>query len=465
MSLRVAFINPVNLFLLLIVGSSLINCVPEEEVIDFDYSNGLAFSADTILFDTIFSGVGSATQRLKVFNPNQKAVEISNIKLGLGAYSSFKILVNGAIPNPAEEIFLLGKDSMLLLVEVYIDPQDDNSPYLIHDSIVFETNNIQQDVKLVAWGQDANYIGDEILPCNTTWTSERPYVLYSSILVDTLCQLTIEKGTEIYGAKNAYIYSKGSIFAEGTADERIVFRNERLDPAYENIPGQWGGIILLEGSHDNYMDFAIIRNAEYGIRLGAPDQDTIPDIILKNTIIENMSNSGILCFSSDLYAENVLVNNCIELNLGNIAGGNYAYKHCTFANYSFNYIRQSPSVFISDNIVLDDNSSIIEDIYVELQNSIIDGNMEDEILFDLSGGASTSFAFNNTMFKTTISELDTLGNILNEDPTFVDPSRYNYRLDTLSPAKDRGSIIGVDFDLDGVERDALPDLGAYERIE
>jgi len=460
-----ALMNPVNLFVLFIVGTSLLNCVPEEETIDFDYANGLVFSSDTILFDTIFSGAGSTTKRLKVFNPNNKALKIERIELGLGISSPYRILVNGTELNYSEDILLLGKDSMLILVEVFIDPQDENSPYLVQDSLVFKTNGKNQDVKLVAWGQDANYLGNEVLLCNTTWTKERPYVIYKSILVDSLCQLTIEKGTNIYGAKDAFIYVKGNIFADGSPDERITFRNDRLDPAYENIPSQWGGIILLEGSNDNYINYSIIRNAVYGIRLGTPDQDTIPDIILKNTIIENMGNSGILCFSSDLYAENILVNNCIELNCGNIAGGNYIYRHCTFANYSFNFIRQTPSFFISDNIILDDNSSIIEDVYIEIQNSIIDGNMEDELFFDLDGGANSFFVFNNSMFKSTIAELDTLGNILNKNPEFVDPSRYNYRLDTLSPAKDMGVFVGVDHDLDNNQRDELPDLGAYERIE
>ena len=460
-----ALMNPVNLFVLFIVGTSLLNCVPEEETIDFDYANGLVFSSDTILFDTIFSGAGSTTKRLKVFNPNNKALKIERIELGLGISSPYRILVNGTELNYSEDILLLGKDSMLILVEVFIDPQDENSAYLVQDSLIFNTNGKNQDVKLVAWGQDANYLGNEVLLCNTTWTKERPYVIYKSILVDSLCQLTIEKGTNIYGAKDAFIYVKGNIFADGSPDERITFRNDRLDPAYENIPSQWGGIILLEGSNDNYINYSIIRNAVYGIRLGTPDQDTIPDIILKNTIIENMGNSGILCFSSDLYAENILVNNCIELNCGNIAGGNYIYRHCTFANYSFNFIRQTPSFFISDNIILDDNSSIIEDVYIEIQNSIIDGNMEDELFFDLDGGANSFFVFNNSMFKSTIAELDTLGNILNKNPEFVDPSRYNYRLDTLSPAKDMGVFVGVDHDLDNNQRDELPDLGAYERIE
>ena len=153
--------------------------------------------------------------------------------------------------------------------------------------------------------------------------------------------MTIEPGTKIFGAKDAYIYVKGKIITEGTSDERILFQNQRHDPAYENLPGQWGGIVLLEGSHGNSMNFTTIRNAVYGIRLGSPDQDTIPDIVMKNMIIENMSNSGILAFTSDLYAENVLIDNCIEFNCGNIAGGNYTYKHCTFANYGYNFIRQN----------------------------------------------------------------------------------------------------------------------------
>lgn len=459
------FTNPVVYFILLLGGLSISNCKPEEEIINFDFTSGLEFSTDTVLFDTVFTGVGSVTRRIKIYNPSKNALEISSIIVGGGELSPYKIIVNGTEQQTSEDLLILGKDSVLILIEVFIDPQDKNSPFLVNDSILFETNGNIQNVKLVAWGQDANYLGDVILDCNTTWTNKRPYVIFRSILVDTLCRLNIEKGAKIFGSKGAYIYVKGNINAMGTADDRIVFSNERLDPAYENIHGQWGGLMFLEGSHGNYMNFTTIRNAEFGIRLGSPDQDTIPDIVLKNIIIENMSNSGILSFTSDLYAENVLINNCIELNCGSIAGGNYTFKHCTFANYSFNFIRQTPSFIISDNIELDDNTSIVEDLNVKILNSIIDGNLEDEILINLDGGASYIFNFSNNIFKTAIADLDTLGNILNENPEFIDPPRYNYRLDTLSPAKDNGVQIGIEFDLDGIKRDTLPDIGAYERSE
>jgi len=465
MSSKNFFANPVFFFVCFIIGTSMFNCVPEEEILDFDYTNGLAFSSDTVLFDTVFTGVGSVTKRFKAYNLNRNAVKVDNIRLGLGQSSSYEVIVNGSVLDESQEITILGQDSVLILVEVFIDPQDDNQPYLVRDSIIFETNGIVQDVKLIAWGQDAVYLGNEVLPCNSVWSNQRPYVLYSSILIDTLCELRIEKGTKIFATKDAFIYVQGSIEAEGTASERITFRNERLDFAYENLPGQWGGLIFLEGSHGNNLNFCVIRNAQYGVRLGSPDNDTIPDVLITNTIIENMSNSGILAFTSDLYAENVLVNNCFELNVGSLAGGNYTFNHCTIANYGLDFIRETPSLFISDNISLDDGNEIVEPVTVIIQNSIVDGNLDDEIQFNLSGNTASQFSFSHSMFRTTIADLDTLENIINENPEFIDPFAYNYRLDTLSPAKDHGRMLNVEFDLDGNMRDEFPDLGAFERFE
>lgn len=457
--------HPVSYIIFLAVGITIFNCKPEEEIIDNDFNHGLEFSTDTVLFDTLFTGIGSATKRFKVFNASQNALIINRIALGAGKSSSYKILVNGTEPNSAEDLLILGKDSILILVEVFINPQDEDSPFLVNDSIIFETNGISQNVKLIAWGQDANYVGNEILDCNTTWSGGRPYVIYNSILVDTLCELTIEKGARIYASREAFLYVKGTLIADGTEEERVLFRNDRLDYQYENVTGQWGGLVFLEGSHGNDLNFTTIRNAVFGIRLGSPDNDTIPDVILRNCIIENMSNAGILAFTSDLYAENTLVNNCIEFNCGNIAGGNYTYKHCTFANYGFTIFRETPSFYATDYIDLDDNSFIEDEIFLQIQNSIIDGSLQDELLFDFRSEKNVVLALNDNMFKTSISDLDTLGNILNEDPEFMDPVVYNYRLDTLSPAKDGGAFIGIEYDLDGNLRDEFPDLGAYERIE
>jgi hypothetical protein len=457
-----------NIALILLIGLFSLTfwrCTPDEEIVDYNYTGGLEFSTDSVVFDTVFTGMGSVTKRFIVRNTAAKALKIQGITLSGGDDSPFKIFINGRETSGLTDVRILGKDSALVLVEVFIDPGNANSPYLVQDSVEFETNGIIQNVQLLAWGQDANYLGNEVIECDAVWSNDKPYVLYQSVLVDTLCGLTIEKGTRIYAGKDAYLYVKGQLLVRGTPEERVQFRNVRLDATYENIPGQWGGIVFLEGTYDNRINFASIRNAIYGIRLGAPDSDTIPELVIENTIIENMSHSGILAFTSDLLAENTLINNCVQFVCANIAGGNYTYRHCTMANYPNSFIPENPAVYFSDNLLLDDKSTIVDDLQVTLYNTIIYGEEMDEIVFNLDGGAITTLGMRNNIFRTTLDILDTLGNQLNTDPNFVDVLRYNFRLDTLSPAKNNGVAIGVLTDLDGNLRDLLPDIGAYERIE
>ena len=63
----------------------------------------LEFSVDTLMFDTIFTTVGSTTQRLKVYNPYQENVLISRIRLAGGDFSNFRLNINGQMENEAYE--------------------------------------------------------------------------------------------------------------------------------------------------------------------------------------------------------------------------------------------------------------------------------------------------------------------------------------------------------------------------
>jgi len=440
------------------------SCQPSEETLDPDYSGGLRFSTDTVLFDTVFSSQGSITKRFKVYNPSENAIDIQSIRLGRGSGSPYTLIFNGREAPEIDDFRMLGNDSVVVLVKVTIDPMDKDLPFLVKDSIEFQTYQQHQNVKLISWGQDANFIGDSILSCSATWTNERPYVLFNSVLVDSLCTLTIKKGARIFASPGVFIYVKGTLQALGSASERIVFRNERLDARYQDVPGQWGGIILLEGSKANRLSYTTIRNAQTGLRVGTPDEDTIADVRLNNTIIENMSQSGILAFTSDIEAENTLINNCREFVVANLAGGNYLYRHCTFANFSFDFSRDNPAMVISDNIVLQNDQSIIEDVSFELYNSILYGSLEDELSLNNDGNARLEIFIAGSLLKTTITELDINANILNEDPKFANPFNFDYHLDTLSPAIDNGLDSEIAIDLDSTKRDETNDVGAYEFV-
>ena len=440
-----------------------VSCTPEEEKISSGSIQPLVFSTDTVIFDTIFTQIGSITKRLIVGNPNENAVSIGSIALAGGSNSPYTILVDGMAGDRFEDEIILGNDSLLVLVSVLIDPRQENLPFLVKDSIVFTTNNILQDVKLISYGQDANFLNDSILVCNAVWDSEKPYVLSNSVLVDALCTLTVKKGVKVLSDNESFIFVKGKLIVEGDVESPVLFSNSRLDEDFANAPGQWGGIIFLPGSKENKINFTAIRNARVGLNLDTFDNDTLPEVVVSNTVIENMSASGILTIGADVYAINVLINNCAEFMTGNFGGGYHTYIHCTLSNSQSDFFRQNPSFTFTDNFSQNDRT-LVSDLVININNSIIWGDLDEELLFDVSGGTGSVLLIANSILKTNL-ELDINNNLLNENPRFLDPANFDYRLDTLSPAKDAGIPGDILFDLDANPRDENPDLGAYERIE
>ncbi len=91
---------------------------------------------------------------------------------------------------------------------------------------------------------------------NTTWTSDKVYLLTSQIYVKNNATLTIEPGTVIYGDKSfagaALIVTRGSkLIAEGTATNPIVFTSNQ--DAGNRTSGDWGGLILLGNAKNNIV--------------------------------------------------------------------------------------------------------------------------------------------------------------------------------------------------------------------
>ena len=457
-----------SLIILLILFATLqFSCSPEEEVISDNPEYFLSFSSDTISFDTVFTSRGSVSKRLTVRNPNPNALNIDKIYLGNGQGSSYRITVSGKEANWVENQYILGNDSLLLLVTVNIDPSDESLPFIVRDSVVFETNGNIQDVKLQSWGQNAHFIGDVILSCASYWEADLPYFLYGSILVDSLCTLTIEKGVRVYSSFDTFIFIKGTLQVIGDPQDRVLFRNERLEPQYDNLPGQWGGIFFLEGSKNNYIEYADIRNMQYGIRLGTPDKDTIPDLVLKQVRIENSAIGGIVAYTSDLLAENTLVNTSAGYIAGNFAGGNYTYNHCTLANYPVNFFAGQAVLVLTDFVDLEDGSRITDRLVLNLMNSIAWGYHKEEIILDIGHSDNSEIISGNSILKSSLNIFEGDGNFLSTENNFMrfkDVDNFDYTPDSLSPAVDNAKGSMVPRDLFGYQRDSLPDIGAIEYI-
>ncbi len=445
----------------------------------------LVFSQDTVMFDTIFTTIGSTTQHLKVYNPYNENVLISRIKVAGGDFSNFRLNINGVSANEAYEIEVPANDSIFIFVEVTIDPNGQNLPMVVQDSIEFTTNANIQNIKLVAYGQDFKLIKGGSLG-TTTWTAEKPYLVYNYAFVDSTSTLTVEPGTRIHFHKGTGLYVKGKVIANGTYENPIIFQSDRLEDNYRNIPDQWDGIILVSGSHDNVFNFVTIKNANIGLQAGTIEHEGYASVELTNSRIENMAYAGLFAMKSRIFGYNDLIANCGFYAAAFLVGGEYEFYHTTIANFWGNFsgkTRVTPSVIISNFLPVKqaDGSTNIYKSDLEnavFRNSIIYGNNMNEIELGDNEENSFNFLFDHCIIQVPdtldLSNKDHYKNAFkgsDNDPKFVDPfDDYIYTLDTLSKAKDIGNpAYGRMFPYDILNKDRMaddgPDLGAFERIE
>lgn len=450
------------LVVVLVGVATIYSCTPEEELITRTSEVTLRFSQDTVLFDTLFTSRQSITQRLRVYNPLERAVETS-ISLAGGGLSPYDIYVNGQEGIEFENVRIRGGDSLLILVEALIDPEDENLPFLVEDSLLFQTNERQQMVHLRSWGQDAYFIGSWRIQQDTILSADRPYVISDSVWVQAPARLQVPAGSRLYFEREASLQVDGRLEVIGNQDLPVLFTHTRQDGAYANAPGQWRGIFFSEKSHENVIRHATIRNAEVGIFMVQADADTFPDLQISHTIIENMSINGILAANADIDGYNLLINHCVVNAVGNFGGGYYRYTHCTFANDVGTFSREGPVLFFADTLGTLQRSG--QHFRLTLHNNIIWGNRSQELLISIEQPGSQAEIQANLIRAETPLLPEADSNIYNEDPQFADPVIYVYTLDSTSAAIDQGIATFVEEDLAGNARDSQPDLGAYEFVK
>lgn len=435
----------------------------------------LEFSSDTLLFDTVFTEIGSTTKYIRVINPyNAGIIEIDEISLAGGSESNYRLNINGKVSNSESLIQILPGDSLFIFVEVTVDPTNENLPILIEDSILFYLNDRLQQVKLLTYGQDYYFIDGQYIP-SQTWTAEKPYVIYNSMAVDEGETLIIEEGCQLYFHRNSGFYILGTLIVNGSTDKPVVFQGDRLENSYQEIPGQWDLIHFLPGSKDNLIQNAIIKNSIIGIQVDTFANDQ-PTLKLINTQIRNQTAIGLYAQGAKVVAENCIFANCgmyaVVLNIG----GEYEFTHCTISNFYQYGNRATPSLLIN-NYYEDINGKIqirpIENAY--FTNCIIYGDKENEIGLDRyqNQAGMFNFYFDHCLIKIkTIENSDAfrfIDCISNKSPNLVDPYQQNWQPDSLSPAIDAALIQAsflVPIDLFGNSRlnDNGPDIGAIERM-
>lgn len=432
----------------------------------------LTFSVDTLVFDTVFTTIGSTTQQFKIYNPENKAVEIEEIELMGGENSPFRMNIDGYMTTSLSNITIEGKDSLFAFVEVTLSTNGQTLPLIIEDSIRFRTNGVDQYVKLAVWGQDAYFHYKDIM-ATQTWPNDKPHVIYGFAAVDSAETLTIQEDTDIYLHKNAILYVyKGTLDVQGSLGHEVTFQGDRLEQLYDDVSGQYYGIYFQE-ARPSTINYAIIKNGTSGIHLFSRDNSFSGyTLTVTNTSITNNARYGIFIYSG----AKVKAENCVIAKNGNHAllvleGGDFNFNFCNLIGFGESQ-SATPAVGISNfyNDYANGTQNIGSINEGKIYNSVIYGGQEVELVIDTISDIAINLNFDirNCLIKRTPTMTDSfLATIFwNNNPLFTSITENDFTFSSGSILKDNGNSILQGFlptDIAGNPRVApTVDIGAYE---
>ena len=452
-----------------------------------DASLKLSFSTDTLLFDTVFTSLGSATHQLRIYNPNSDDLKISSIRLLGGESSPYRLNLDGENNTEFYDKIIPANDSLFSFLRVTINPNDLNTPFVVEDELEFITNGNTQIVKLLAWGQNANYIvADKVVTLGnvkypyhivadslqtTVWTNERPYVIYGWALINSWGTLKIEEGTRIYCHQGSGIFSwsDGQLIINGTAENPVIIQGDRLEAYYNDTPGQWEQILMMDGraGADHRISHAIIRNGTIGLNCQSSLKVTECALRIDNTIIENQSGYGLYSILYPVEAKNFVIANCGFANFWAF-GGDYRFVHGTFADYWQDQHNNNIAISVANRAIDGNEELFYYPFHMEMDNCIVYGKQKDEFSTAFGPDADSTFILDHCLIKSEKFNGGMAGFshcLFNLEPYFVDELR-DYHIDSIaSPVIGTGNpLFGneVPYDLDGVLRVGAPDIGAYQ---
>lgn len=413
----------------------------------------LEFSNDTILFDTVFTTLGNATRNIRIYNPDNERLLIQEIELMGGSSSPFSvnvdgISIDGTSGTYTEDIIINAKDSLFVFAQVTLDVNNQNLPVIVEDSIRFRTNGVDQYVHLVVWGQDAYYHADTVV--SGVWNNDKPHIIYGTAAVgypgiDSNLTLTINPGTQIYMYnQSSLIVYKSTLNILGNAcTDPVTIDGTRLEPFYDDIPGQYYGIGIIQGI-DCIIDGLVMKNGAYGILVDSTNTMGTA-LTLTNSIIQNNEFYNLrISKGGTILANNSIFSNAGLYSVWLASGREYSFTNCTVANHWVG-TRQTPGTVLQ-NWEYDVNSQSIF-IYpldiAEFYNCSFTGNVDNEFFIDTLSGGTVFYAFNNCLLKNQNPYSTGFNScIWNQDPNFVDPSVYDFHYNTPSALQLNGFGFG-----------------------
>lgn len=461
----------------------------------------LSFSSDSVMFDTLIASVPSSTKTLYVFNRNKDGVRVSTASLKKGSQSPFRVNVDGRfLYNGSGENFpIWKKDSILVRIEVTMPETGLIDPVKYEDDLIFQLESgVVQSVHLEASAIDGYIVHGMIIEEDTELKTDKPYIIYDSLVVKNGCQLTLREGTTLMFHDKAALDVYGTLVANGSLEKPVTLRGDRMDHMfdylkYDNTPSRWEGVHIHDGSSGNVLKYVDLHSGCYGIVCDSVGVDfsrfkgnniVSPHLRLENCILHNLGGDGLQINNNVVEVYNTQISNTLG-HCVNINGGASKFAHCTIAQfYPFSANRGFALNIVS---VLDEGASHV--YMAHFYNCVITGYSDDVIMGDIvdSQDFPCNYLFKNCYLNTVetddedrfvkvIYDTDKQPFLRDENFKVFDSKNFIYDFtpkDSSSIRNFADKTFEMDYDnslfrFDRLGRDRLldetPDVGCYEFI-
>lgn len=433
-------------------------------------SDVLAFNMDTLAFDTVITLQGTATKQMVVYNHSKKQVNISSIKVaGLASKGHFHLNVDGVRGDEFQNVEIRGNDSIFIFIEAKLDEMEQNEPTLLEDRLEFVTNGVTQSVLLTAWGQDVVRIMGDTVMRKATFTADKPYLIYDTMFVAPGATLTINPGATLLFHDKAALRCAGKMIANGTTEEPITFRGDRLDrivgeTSFDVMSGQWGGVIFTPPTMGNVLKHVVMRGSSIGMHCSAYGDTTNCALKLVNCVLTNSASTCLATAACYVEAIGTEFSDAAE-EVAYFAGGKVMATQCTFAN---NYLFAIPTLPIVNVFDVEFVNGTIGKIKARFNNCILHG-----LAPEINEGKLDNFDvyLNYCLLKSSgYDDAHFINCVWEADPCFLvnrDDYIFDYRLGNESAAIGKGNPAlcpeEARYDRYGNDRFARGaiDLGAY----
>ena len=207
---------------------------------------------------------------------------------------------------------------------------------------------------------NALQVDDGAINVDTHWNDpEIVYWLQGNVTVDEGAVLTVGAGQVVkFGSHAGTIWVNGTLIADGTAGQPIIFTDDHDDTAGNDTnnngnatgpaPGGWCVIYFSASSMDNLMDHVEVRWGGYGSGWDAEVVATNTELTLTNSVLEHSQDHGLRLAGCDpVLTDNTYRHNAdaaISMNLAS----NPAITGVTLENNRINGLEVDAGTITSD---------------------------------------------------------------------------------------------------------------------